>query len=210
MVAKCEPRILRLSEARHPDFLCLLPLIRRQASMAFRNERRDLREELIQEVIANAFQAFVRLVERGKADLAYATPLAQYGIKQVRQGRRVGAQANKHDLTSPWGRRSHQLKVVSLDRWDREQEEWKEVLVEDRQATPADTAAIRLDFEEWLASLRRRDRTVALRLAMGHRTSQLAKRFRVSPARISQLRSELKDSWNAFQGEARLPELAAA
>src|SRR5688500_15277845 len=60
MVAACESRILmRLSDAHHPEFLRLLPMIRRQASMAFRNERRDVREELVQEVVANAFQAFV-------------------------------------------------------------------------------------------------------------------------------------------------------
>ena len=53
-----------------PDFLEMLPAIRRAASYAFRHLRRAVREDLMAEVIANAFAAFRRLVERGKAALA--------------------------------------------------------------------------------------------------------------------------------------------
>jgi hypothetical protein len=51
---------------------------RRQASLAFRNALPEAREELIAEVVANAYHAYARLVERGKKDVAFATPLAQY------------------------------------------------------------------------------------------------------------------------------------
>ena len=63
-------------------FLAMLPRIRRQASVAFRRLRPDRKDELIQEVVANAYCAFVRLVDRGKADVAYATPLANFAIRQ--------------------------------------------------------------------------------------------------------------------------------
>jgi hypothetical protein len=43
-------------------FLEMLPRIRRQASVAFRQLRPDHKDELIQEVVANAYCAFVRLV----------------------------------------------------------------------------------------------------------------------------------------------------
>ena len=80
-------------------FLSLLPAIADQARFAFRGEPRERRQELIAEVVANAFVAFVRLVERGLTDVIYPTPLAQFAIKQVRDGRRVGAKLNVRDVS---------------------------------------------------------------------------------------------------------------
>ena len=51
--------------AWHPAFLEMLPAIRRMVRTAFRQLRRDLREEAVQEALANACAAFARLVERG-------------------------------------------------------------------------------------------------------------------------------------------------
>ena len=81
-------------------FLEMLPRIRRQASVAFRRMRPDHKDELIQEVVANAYCAFVRLVDRGKADVAYATPLAKFAIWQVTAGRQVGTKPNLRDVLS--------------------------------------------------------------------------------------------------------------
>ena len=39
-------------------------------------------------------------------------------------------------------------------------------------------------------------------LALSHTTGEVAKRFRVSAGRISQLRRDLQRSWEEFQGEA--------
>ena len=80
-------------------FLSLLPAIQEQARFAFRNEKSEHRQDLIAEVVANCWAAFVRLVERGLIDVVYPTPLAGYAIKQVRDGRRVGAKLNVRDLS---------------------------------------------------------------------------------------------------------------
>jgi hypothetical protein len=64
-----------------------------------------------------------------------------------------------------------------------------------------DQVCFRIDFPNWLHSLARRDRKLALALAMGYSTSEVAKRFSLSPGRISQLRREFFASWGAFQGE---------
>ncbi len=210
MVAHAEPKIFRLPDTHHEVFLLLLPAIRRQASIAFHRQRAGLREELISEVIANAFQCFTRLVARGKADLAYATPLAQYAIRQVRAGRHVGSPANKQDVTSHWGRKDRDTSVVSFCDLKRRRSEWEDALLEDHRATPAELAAARIDVQDWLSRLPSRDRGVAVRLAMGDRTGHVAQQFGVSPARISQLRQELEESWQAFQGEATVPQLAPA
>ena len=87
-------------------FLEMAPQIRRQALRAFRNAGAEARAELTQEAIALAFAMFVRLVRRGKAGLAYPTPLADYSIRQVRAGRRVGCRQNVNDIMSPMAHRA--------------------------------------------------------------------------------------------------------
>ena len=71
----------------------------------------------------------------------------------------------------------------------------------DKRSTPAEIAACRLDFQAWLRRLDRRRRAVAKRLAAGESTGEVACHFGVSTGRISQFRTELRDSWQAFQGE---------
>jgi DNA-directed RNA polymerase specialized sigma24 family protein len=73
----------------HDRFVAMLPAIKQRAHRAFRDQQTEAREELVQEVIANAYVAFARLLPLGKANLALATPLASFAIRQVRSdGRR--------------------------------------------------------------------------------------------------------------------------
>ncbi len=65
------------------------------------------------------------------------------------------------------------------------------ILVEDKRATPADLAASRIDFPAWLKTLSQRDRRIALKLSQGESTSRVARQFRLSVGRVSQLRGEL-------------------
>ena len=71
-------------------------------------------------------------------------------------------------------------------------------MVEDDRTPVPDQVAFRLDFPAWLASLSERDREVAEEMAAGETTKDLARRFRISPARVSQLRTEFKDKWESF------------
>jgi hypothetical protein len=179
----------------------LLPTIEKQASIAFRDSPHSEREEQVAETVANAFCAYQRLVERGKAEIAYATPLAQYAILQVRAGRRVGTKLNVRDVSSPYCQHRKRVRVERLDHYDSEEGGWQEIVVEDRRATPADVAATRIDFATWLRSLRSKHRRIAKTLATGETTTNVARKFRVSQARVSQIRGELRDCWLAFQGE---------
>jgi hypothetical protein len=198
--AKKTPRTLTAS-ALGARFLLLLPAIREQARFAFRNERPERRQELIAETIANAFVAFVRLVNRGLDDLIYPTPLTTYAVKQVRAGRRTGSRLNVRDVSSPYAQRAKHFTLSRLDRYDAQNDEWREILIEDRHAGPAQTAAARLDIGAWFATLPRKKRRIAATLATGEATTKAARKFRVSPGRISQLRREFQDSWADFQGE---------
>jgi DNA-directed RNA polymerase specialized sigma24 family protein len=183
-------------------FLELLPKIRRHAQIRFRAQAPELREELVQETIARALMDFLRLVQRGKEHLACASPLARFAVAQVRQGRRVGSRLNGRDVGSEYCRLRNGVRVLSLDNHDESFSGWCEALVEDKRSTPADIAAVRIDFASWLSTLPRRSRRLAERLAMGETTSGAARLFGISPGRVSQLRGEFRRAWYAFQGEA--------
>jgi hypothetical protein len=194
----CQQPDRQAAEAR---FLEMLPSIRGVACFAFRRLRHAVREELIAEVVANAFCAFQGLVARGHAELAYASVLAWFAVRQIREGRRVGSKLNHNDLTSPYGQRQRNVSVQSLwDEW--KSGRWQELVVEDRSVGPADVASFKIDFADWLRRLKRSQRQIALRFVTGDRASEVADHFRLTRARISQLRNELRQNWDDFQGEA--------
>jgi hypothetical protein len=187
-----------VKDQQNDQFLDMLPRICSQARRAFRQLRPEHKDELVQEVLANAYCQFIRLVRRGKADVAYATPLANFAIRQVIAGRRVADKPRLRDVLSPQARSVDGIVVERLDRFDKQECEWRQVLVEDRHATPADIAAARIDVAAWLRSLSQRNRRIAKILAMGETTTDVARRFNLSRPRVSQLREELKTSWEKF------------
>jgi len=187
--------------SRKKRFLELLPQIGNQARVAFRGEKSEGRDELVAEVIANCWVAFNRLIDRGLNDVIYPTPLANFAIRQVRSGRKVGSTLNVNDVSSSYSQKAKGFLLESLDRFDQESEEWKDVLIEDRHAGPAETAASRIDVGDWLRSLPARVRQIAETLATGETTKKAAKRFHISPGRISQMRRELMANWQSFSGE---------
>ena len=185
----------------HRQFHALLPQIVTHAKIAFRHLKPEARAEMVQEVVCNAMQAFVRLVQLKKTSIAYAAPLAAYGCRQARGGRKVGGHLNCLDISSAYCQRLKNVVLDRLDQFDQDENAWQEVLVEDRHADASQIVQTKLDMEDWLASLKRRDRRVAEFLAQGESTRAAAKKFRISDGRISQLRRELAESWNKFTGD---------
>jgi hypothetical protein len=190
-----------VAEPQEVKFESILPAIRRCAAYAFRRVRRSLRADLIAEAIANAYVAFVRLIERGLAVLVYPTALARFAIRRVWDGRRVGVRRSAVDVMSEYAQVKCKFMVEPLQHGSSSQP-WEEQLLADRRATPADLAACKLDFCAWLRRLSPVKRRVALRLAVGDSTKDVAMQFRVSLSRISQLRRELEADWQAFQSQA--------
>ena len=187
----------------HAQFLSMLPVITRYASIAFRSLRPEAKSEAVQEVIANSFVAFRRLHELDKLDVAYASVLARFGVAQVRSGRQVGTKLNTNDVSSAYAQRQKRFRVVRLDRHSQVEGFWRESIVEDRRTGPAETAAMRIDFSEWLDQLPDRHRNIAEALGSGDSTGTAAERFNISPGRVSQIRRELDRNWRSFHGEDR-------
>jgi hypothetical protein len=116
----------------HTQFLAMLPKIRAHAAIAFSNCNPEAREEAVQEVVANALRAYVRLVELKKAELAYPTVLARFGVAQVHNGRKVGTKQNVRDISSKYAQQQKGFHVERLDHYDDEENAWQEVVVEDK------------------------------------------------------------------------------
>ena len=187
--------------AWHAGFLNMLPSIKAQLRFAFRELDPEERAEAMAEAIANATIVYARLHQLGKIDVAYPSALARYAVAHYRTGRRTGARLNIHDIMSRYAQRRRGIHIERLDRFDAE-EGWKEVFVEDRASTPAELAASRIDFADWLGRLPAKRRRIATTLAAGETTLRAARKFRLTPGRISQLRREFRQNWNSFQGAA--------
>jgi hypothetical protein len=186
----------------HEVFLKMAPAIEVHAKIAFRHLRSEARAEAVQDVLCNACSALARLAELNKLDLAYPSVLARFGVAQVNDGRKLGCRLNVRDVSSAYCQRTKGVVMERLDKFDRTEEAWEEIVVEDKNVGPAEVAATKIDFSAWLRVLPGRLRRIAEILAVGETTTAVARRFYVSPSRISQIRSELCRSWQQFQGEA--------
>jgi hypothetical protein len=172
----------------------MLPALELQIRRALVKLAPHEREEARQAILVYAAVAFARLWELDRSHLAYPAPLVQFGLKQYRAGRIAGGSVNSKDVGSTSCFRKRGCYVEPLD-------DWKDTLVEGRGATPAEIAALRIDFGDWLQSLSPRDRKLANELAQGESTSAVARMFRLTAGRVSQLRRELYESWRRFVEE---------
>lgn len=187
--------------AWHAAFLEMLPAIQRQAKIAFRHLDPEAREEAVQAIAAYAATAFKALWDQNKAELAYPSVLALYGIRRVKIGRKVGSRLNVRDVSSEYCQLKKHLTVERLDRYDKCEGTWREAVVEDHQTPVVDQVWFRIDFPAWLSQFPDRDRQIAEALAAGSRTGEVAEQFEVSAGRVSQLRKEFAESWEEFHGE---------
>ena len=199
-VALCTPeRSLSFSEP--DDFLRLLSPIRRSARRAFHFLDPEARDEAVQEVVAKSFAAYRSLLDRGRSHVIAAGPLARFAVAQTKAGRHLGGQLNRDDVGSLYCEYHHGISLKSLEQLDDATGAWREILIEDPSLTPADAAAIRIDFQAWLDLLSPRQRQIAEVLSIGETTQAAAKLFDVTAGRISQIRSQLQAAWEAFQSE---------
>src|SRR5206468_1795853 len=82
-----------------------------------------------------------------------------------------------------------------------ERQVYDEALQDNTQTPVPDQVMFRLDFPKWRSSRTQRDRRIVEDLMVGEHTRNVARKFSLSPARISQLRSEYHTDWLRFQGD---------
>ncbi len=176
-------------------FLMILPRIQSQAWLAFQGLSFDLKQELQSEVVAHCWKSFARLFELGRHEDVPPMTLARFAIRAVRSGRRIGASLNINDVTSLYCQ--NRMGIRSSLNGDN----WPESLIADERARPDQLVMARIDFSEWLQTLKPLHRKVAEHLSLGESTHSSARIFNLSPGRISQIRRLLEQSWHSFQTE---------
>lgn len=184
-------------------FETILPTIQRVARYRFRHlQRYHDREDATAETIGVCWNWFQRLIARGKHPERFSTTLAHFACRFVACGRRLSGPPRTNDVLSHTARKRHGFQIESLECPDRHStQEWEDALTDDTQTPVPDQAAFRLDFPTWLDQLSYRDRHLVDDLALGYGTEQVARKYQVSPGRVSQLRREFQLSWQIFHGE---------
>jgi DNA-directed RNA polymerase specialized sigma24 family protein len=197
--------------AAQEKFTATLKAVEDAARYAFRRRRRQDREEAVAEATAAAWSAWHGLIGKGKDPVGVGvTGIANNAVRYVRNGRRIGNRTcggrGDMDIWHPRVRRALGLRVASFEELAGPSAgSWRDWLVCDHRVGPAAEAAFRVDFADWLAGLPEKKRRVAVLLAEGHGPGVVARLVDVSPARVSQLRTELAESWEASQGPAPVP-----
>jgi hypothetical protein len=184
-------------------FLALLPRIERHGRIYFRHLRCPHRkEEALQEMRALAWRWFLRLVRRGKDPADFPSVLASFAARAVHNGRRVCGHEKPRDVLSPRAQRRHGFTVDKLpDISTLAGTLYDEALHDNTRTPPPEQAAFRCDFPAWCRTLTQRDRQIIDDLMVGGRTLDIATKYGVSPARISQMRREYQADWSRFCGD---------
>jgi hypothetical protein len=185
----------------------VLPKILSHGRVYFRHLRSaELKEEYIAEMVALAWKWHRRLADRGKDATQFPSAIATFAARAVRCGRRLAGMDRARDVLSPLAQRRTGFAVGKLpDCSALDGSPLDEALHDNTRSLPDQQAAFRLDLPRWLATLGTRDRRIAEDLALGYRTGELAAAYRLSAARISQLRRRFHYSWRLFQGEPPAP-----
>jgi hypothetical protein len=183
---------LTLAQQRFTDHL---PAVVNAVHFAFRRRfrlRRQDYDEVLAEAIAAAWSAWAGLIARGHDPVAVGVcGIANNAIRYVRNGRKLGNHAGGRSVMDVLNPKAG-CTVRTLEDW----------AIGDRRWSPADEAAFRCDFADWIANLPRRRRCVAELLAQGHGTGEVSQRLGITPAAVSQSRRWLEKSWRIYQGEA--------
>src|SRR5262245_25760267 len=128
---------------QHTGFLAILPIIQRQACMAFRHLPHADREDATAATVANAFSSYVRLTERGKKPAHFPAVLATRAAQRVRNGRQFGGRSTSRDVLAQIAQSQRGFRVRSLDTSVGEQT-WQDALVDNTQTPVPNAAAFRI------------------------------------------------------------------
>lgn len=210
--------VLRRSDspALQAEFLKLCPLVLRHARFVFRDRNAGDREEAEAEAIASAFESFLALKARGKDPIHdFPAAMATYAVLHVKDGRHVGGRSSRKDVLSRKAQVAHRFRVEPLpvsqrtsvaDRYSsphgqQAQDAFEERLQDNDRTPVAEQVCFRLDFPAFLGTLSARDRRLVRFLSLGHSAKHASDRFKLSPARITQLRKRWQRDWRVFQGD---------
>jgi hypothetical protein len=193
-------RTLPATPALHQGFLELLPRIHTHGRVYFRHLKcYQRKQDALAEMTALAWKWYVRLIQCGKDPAAFPSMLATFAARAVRSGRRLCGQEKAKDVLSPVAQCRHGFSVGKLPDFSTlNGGPLEDALRDSTKSPPPEAAAFRIDFPSWRRTHARRNRRLIDSMILGERTQTLARRFHLSPARVSQLRRHFHDDWSLY------------
>ena len=180
-------------------FLDQFPRFCDHARFAFRHVHCPAtRDDRVAESLALAWRHFVALLARGKNPAGFVTVLALRCSQAVKAGRRLTGTESPLDVLSPLAATRHQFSLIRDQDTLLATGPWAEAVTENGRTPVPDQAAFRIDFPRWRSAFAGRDRAILDALMAGSGTLEVARAFRVTPGRVSQLRRMFEASWRAF------------
>ena len=223
----CAPAIHPLSSDQladlHTRFLVLLPTIETHGRFFFRHLKPHRKEEAVQEMLALAWVRFLRLAQRGKDAHDFLATFNDFLARAVSNGRRLmGSEKAKDAMCArsqkrrgfkvealPLATRASHKSLYSTVRGQKEHDAFEERLCDNTLTPVPDQAAFRIDWSAWRQTQSERDCRIIDDLMMGERSLDVSRKHGLSPARISQLRRQLRDDWHEFCMVPEEEEVAA-
>ncbi len=187
----------------HADFNAVLPRIIRHARVMFRAiQCYHTKQDKIQEVCGHCWRWIQELHQLGKAWWTFVSRLADYACRAVRSGRRIAGMISAKDVMNEITQTRKGFYVGKLPDYSTEScNPLAEALSDNTVSEVPDQVAFRLDFPEFRGSHSQRDQRLMDDLMLGHRTKDVARKFRMSEGRISQLRRQFYEGWGRFHSE---------
>ena len=196
--AKVTPQTDAEADAKYVE---LAPGIRNYVRKRF-EECRDPNslDELVQSVQVYSWESIRSLARKGRLCDAYATVLANYGIRKYLTGRVGGIPSNSTDVLGERCKYLNRAKVKNYGLCEHVTDSFEsEATANDGRYPVHRTVGLKIDFfENWLTKQTPRDQRIIKDMAMGETTNDLARKYGVSAASISQYRRKYAESWYAF------------
>ena len=188
----------------------ILPILSRTVPRTVNPTDSEDSEELVQDTIATAAEMLQSLENAGRK--IPARSVAFYSIQRAKSGRRA-YQNGASDPLSPVFRTRNTTAIVPIDAPISSEGEGAHRAMTDFMASgiedPAETALRRIDWESFLGTLATRERQVLSCIADGWKNMDIARKFKVTPARITQLKREIAGRIKEFMGANILNEISA-
>ena len=190
------------------EFESAIPVLAKNFRYLFRTRWRD-RDDLLAEAYACAWKAWRGLIARGRDPIAVGvTGIAAYAVRHTLKGRQIGrgrnsGGRNKMSVEHARAQRLGGYRIISYDSGDAVRSDygpgaWEDWVATDPRMGPAEAAAFKIDFSDFLASLPDRRREAAMLLAEGRGTGEVARQLGITAAAVSQTRSYLERRWREF------------
>jgi hypothetical protein len=187
----------------HARFETALPRILRHARCFFRWIKcYHTKEDKLQEVRSLCWKWVKELHRARKKWWLFVSRLADYACRAVKSGHRVAGMILAKDVFNEITQTRKCFYVGKLPDFSTESSNpLAEALTDHSHADVADHVAFKIDFPVWRCLYDDRRRRILDTLALGHRTKDVAEKFRMSGGRISQMRREFMRDWKSFTGD---------